>query len=227
MIKRKSILLLSGGLDSCTLLAYLVNQERKNVLAIVFDYGQRLAKEIQIAVEFANSYNQKSFVIKLPFDAIGKSCSILNADIPIEKNRTKSQISLGGTPSSYVPFRNGIFLAYAVAIGEAMSIGEIYCGGNGLNSGNYWDDTKEFADAFQAAAKIGTSPSYSPKISFPFSGNTKAEIAKIGFWEGVDYTKTWSCYDNRVFHCGVCDSCVQRAEALSAINCNIHGEKTK
>ena len=213
----KSILLLSGGIDSTTLLAKL-STKYDETICLIFMYGQTLEKEIEVAIINAKNYNAKSITVNLPFDFIPANCSLLiKSGIPIPKGRSIAQIREGGTPTTYVPFRNGIFLSYAVAYGESTDIQDIYCGGNGLNSGNYWDDTIQFAEAFNNAANIGTTPQYKPNILFPFAQITKKEIVKEGLKYGVDYSKTWSCYENKTSHCGNCDSCVQRKEALGYV----------
>ncbi len=215
---KEAILLLSGGIDSTTLLAKL-NAEEYHITALVFNYGQTLQKEIQTAQQNALLYTADCVTIDMSFDWMPGSCSILNHhQAEIATNRTLDQIRTSGTPSSYVPFRNGIFLAYAVALGESKEIQDIYCGGNGLNSGLYWDDTSRFAALFTTAAQEGTTPDYKPVVHYPFANMTKSQIVEIGLDLSVDYETTWSCYDNKKEHCGICDSCVQRTAAFDGVN---------
>ena len=151
----------------------------------------------------------------MDFTAIDAGCCLTDPNIPIPVGRSREEILVDGTPLSYVPFRNGIFLAYAVALGEVEGIENIYAGANGLNSGNYWDDTTAFASKFTAAARTGTSQEYNPTIRFPFARWGKKKIVALGKRLGIDYEKeTWSCYVGGKTHCGICDSCVQRMDAL-------------
>lgn len=222
-----ALLLLSGGIDSTTTLAWLV-ERGKTVTALVFDYGQTLRKEIAVAYGNARRYDTKVTAIHFPMGWMPTRCSILCAhNTPLTVGRSRQQIAQQGTPSSYVPFRNGILLACAVAYGECLGIEDIYCGGNGLDSGNYWDDTRHFADAFTSAARIGTSPNYRPQIHYPMADKTKAEVVVWGLELGVEYANTWSCYQDRDSHCGVCDSCVQRRDALLSSGLDIEGHFRK
>jgi 7-cyano-7-deazaguanine synthase len=214
MGKSDCILLLSGGIDSTTLLAKLVSEDQ-HPLCLIFDYGQSLRKEIVIAKKNVERYGCESMVLETPLNYLGSVCSLLSGkDGEILTGRSLAEIAGGGTPSSFVPFRNGIFLAYAVAIGEARGLTEIYCGGNGLSSGNYYDDTAAFAAKFTVSAEEGTSPEYHPLILFPFSTISKREVVKAGSRLRVDYGLTWSCYKNKVRPCGECDSCKQREDAM-------------
>jgi len=213
-----SIILLSGGIDSTTVLHHLmVNRllDMDQCTALIFDYGQTLAKEVDIAVDNAARYGAIPKVIQLDLSWMDPDCSILEAnDKQIDIGRDISKIAAMGTPSSYVVFRNGIFLAYAVGYGEAHDIPRIYMGANGLNSGNYWDDRLEFVSAMEKAANEGTSPEFNVSIMAPYSHIPKWRIVEYGRLMGVDYDRTWSCYLNGDEHCGECDSCQQREEAL-------------
>ncbi len=214
-MSKKAILLLGGGIDSTTLLAKLTNENFK-VLCLIFDYGQTLKKEIEYAINNAKLFKSEYQLIEIPLNKYLTNCSLLYREIIIEKNRTIEEIKKG-TPTSYVPFRNGIFFAYAVAIGETNEITNIYCGGNGLNSGNYWDDSSEFARKFSEVGIEGTSPEYFPNIQMPFSNIEKWEIIKIGKELKVDYSLTWSCYEDTDVPCGICDSCIQRKLAFDYV----------
>ena len=208
------ILLLSGGIDSTTLLVELKDRGRVP-MCLVFDYGQTLHREISIALENAEHFGAPLMRLYTPFDFLPEgAASILGNGAEIAAGRSREEIAAGGTPSSYVPFRNGVFLAYAVALGEAVGLADIYCGGNGLDSGNYWDDTYAFALAFTAAAEAGTNPGYHPKVHMPYSKLEKWQIVRTGVRLGLDYGRTWSCYKNGPTPCGACDSCVQRSYAL-------------
>lgn len=218
---KRAILLLSGGIDSTTLLAQLV-AEGWRVECLIFDYQQTLKKEVEVAQATAALYGQPCNTVATPLAGLlGGSCTLLGpTDLIVPTGRTLAEIQAGGTPSTYVPFRNGIFLSYAVALGEALGIARIFCGGNGLNSGNYWDDTSFFARQFENAARAGTSPDYKPIIEMPYANIGKGHIVAIGRRLGVDYDRTWSCYKNGAEPCGGCDSCVQRRSAFEEYTVN-------
>lgn len=217
-----SILILSGGIDSTTTLAELTDRGLRP-LCLIFNYGQTLSKEVDVAVANAQRYGAAHHVVDLQMGWIAPGCALLGgAEIPT--GRTRKQIGADGTPPTYVPFRNGIMLSIAAAAAEARRIRPIYCGGNGLDSGNYWDDTFEFAKAMEKAIDAGTDPKWQSRVLFPNANRTKVDVVTIGLTHGVDYSKTWSCYKNDDLHCGECDSCVQRREALAAHGLNIEGE---
>lgn len=209
-----AILLLSGGLDSTTVLALLARHQQR-VIALTFDYGQLLSGEIAYAVDNARRWGAHHRVVTLDLRAVAPESALLNGGRNLPLDRTVAEIDAGGTPPSYVPFRNGIFLAYAVAFGEARGITDIYCGGNGLASGNYYDDTEQFAGAFQQAADEGTSPTYHPKIRFPLCRVSKAAVVQFATRLHVNLDDTWSCYRNLSVACGRCDSCVERTAAIA------------
>lgn len=214
MKQTEAILLLSGGIDSTTLLAHL-SAEGYKLTCITFDYGQILQKEITLAEHNAKKYRQEWIRLTVDFSFLADVCAILKqSPRSIPTNRTQEEID-EETPASYVPFRNGIFLAYAIAYGEAKGIREIFCGGNGLHSGQYPDDTLEFAALFEDAADVGTSPQYHPVINYPFANIPKSHIVSRGQQLGVKFTNTWSCYQNGTYHCGECDSCYQRLKAFN------------
>lgn len=206
-----AILLLSGGIDSTTVL-YDLTRKGKTVLCLIFDYGQTLIKEVDIAVKNAKRLKQPYKVIKADLSDFGSSCTLIS-DNEIETGRTFEQID-SSVPSSYVEFRNGILLAYAVMIAESNGIHDIYGGFNGLDSGQYYDDTKAFIKAYEVAANLGTNPQFAIHIHAPFSEMKKSDIVHLGIQLGIDYDTTWSCYKNGEHHCGECDSCKQRQRAL-------------
>lgn len=208
-----TILLLSGGIDSTTALEMLTRQGKK-VFCLIFDYGQSLKKEIDFAVANAKRLNQPYKVVSIDLSFAGSKCSLISKT-KISENRNFEQID-SAVPTSYVEFRNGILLSYAVMFAEVNGINDIYGGFNGLASGQYRDDTYSFIKAFEKAANEGTAPDFKVRICAPFSRITKSEIVSRGRKLGIDYKKnTWSCYRNGKTHCGKCDSCLQRKRALT------------
>lgn len=207
----KSILLLSGGIDSTTLLHELTTKGHE-IHCLIFDYGQSLNKEIKYAVNNAKALNQKYKVIKIDLSFSESGCSLIS-DTKISQNNTFKQIN-EKTPTSYVEYRNGILLSYAVMYAEINNINYIYGGFNGLNSGNYYDNTFEFVKAVELSANIGTKPEFTININSPYSKLEKAEIVRKGVKLNINYKNTWSCYLNADKHCGKCDSCLQRNRAL-------------
>jgi len=222
---KTALVLLSGGVDSTTVLRK-VRAEGFDVVTVTFDYGQTLSKELSVAASNSDRYGaviHHEIVIDLG-PAAGRCALFKNAKWPLPVDRTPEEIRAGGTPASYVSFRNGIFFAYLIAMGESLGIADIYAGCNGLLSGNYYDDTEEFAAAFSRAARVGTTPDYSPTIHVPFAATDKSWIVAEGLRLGVDYAKTYSCYRNQTPHCGRCDSCKERAAAFAANGLNLEGE---
>jgi 7-cyano-7-deazaguanine synthase len=179
---------------------------------MIFDYGQSLIKEVNIARKNCENLNLNYIIVKIDLSYASSKCSLISST-QISCNRTLDQIS-NEIPSSYVEFRNGIFLSYAVMYAEVNKINNIYGGFNGLNSGNYYDDTIEFIKKFEAAANAGTSPGFNVSIHAPYSRLEKWQIVQKGLMIGVEYNKTWSCYLNQENQCGKCDSCKQRIYAL-------------
>jgi 7-cyano-7-deazaguanine synthase len=192
--------------------------------AFIFDYGQTLWREVDVAAENAERYDAYPFLVDFDMTWIAPDCAILGADeSAIPSGRSFDQID-SATPESYVPFRNGIFFAMVAAWGETRGIQEIWAGCNGLASGQYYDDTAEFIRAMKRAIYLGTSPGYNPDLVAPFATIKKEMIVAQGLDLGVDYSKTWSCYRNGAKHCGECDSCYQRAAALGMHGLDIEGE---
>ncbi|MCP4763930.1 MAG: 7-cyano-7-deazaguanine synthase [archaeon] len=206
---------MSGGIDSTTILHELTAQNYK-VHCLIFDYGQTLIKEIEYSVNNAKRLNQPYKIIKIDLSFAGSKCSLIS-DKEIQKNRTDEQIN-AKTPTSYVEYRNGILLSYAVMYAEVNKINHIYVGFNGLNSGNYYDDTFEFVKSQELSANIGTKPEFTINIHAPYSKIEKWKIVKKGYELNIDYNKTWSCYENNKNHCGSCDSCKQRKKAIEIAN---------
>jgi len=206
-----AVVLLSGGIDSTTILRKLTNDGKK-VMCLIFDYGQSLIKEVDVAVNNAEREHQDYKILKIDLTFSGSKCSLIS-DTDIATGRTFNEID-ADVPTSYVEFRNGILLSYAVMFAEANDVHDIYGGFNGLDSGQYYDDTLEFINAFEIAANKGTSPHYNVAIHAPFSKMKKSDIVKLGISLGLDYNNTWSCYKNGEYHCEQCDSCKQRFRAL-------------
>lgn len=223
-----AILLFSGGIDSTVALAEL-RAARRPVLCLVVDYGQTLTIEVARATHLAALYDAQLLPLAVDFSLIGHHALLGRAGADLPRDRDRAAIAAAGTPPTYVPFRNGVFLSYAVALGEALGIRDIYCGGNGLDSGKYWDDTALFGEMFQRAAFVGTAPDYHPAIVFPNALRTKAEVAAAGAALKVPFWLTWSCYDPQgaapgvMVHCGRCDSCAQRRAALDTIGLDLGG----
>jgi 7-cyano-7-deazaguanine synthase len=209
---RKAVLLLSGGLDSTTLLA-LAASERYAIHALSFRYGQRHAAELAAAEKMAAAYGVVQHVTTdIDLSIFGGSA--LTADIDVPKDRA---VDAGSEiPVTYVPARNTIFLSLGLAWAEVLGASEIFIGVNALDYSGYPDCRPEFIEAFQRMARLatragveGTAP---VTIRTPLIDMSKKEIIELGMRLGVDYSMTISCYDpcDDGVACGHCDACQLR-----------------
>lgn len=212
---KRAVVLLSGGLDSTTC-AYLARSEGFEVLALSFDYGQRLKRELVSARKVAEAVEASEHVI-MTFDLRRFGGSALTADIPVPLGRTMHEIG-EGIPVTYVPGRNAIFLSFGLSFAEARGAEALFIGVNALDSSGYPDCRPEFIDAFQDVARLGTrvgTQGQAVRIVTPLVALTKAEIVKLGIAAGVDHSLTWSCYIGGDEPCGECDACLLRAKGFA------------
>ena len=214
---KKAVVLLSGGLDSTTVLA-IAKEQGYSPLGITFEYGQRHAAELKAAAMVAT-------VMKVPFPKVVQldlrafGGSALTADIDVPKDRDGVEIG-EGIPITYVPARNTIFLSYALAYAEVSGAQDIFLGVNALDYSGYPDCRPEFIAAFEALANLATKSGvegHEPiRLHAPLSAMTKADIVREGTRLGVDYGLTLSCYDpaDDQTHCGRCDACALRKKGF-------------
>jgi len=214
----KAVVLLSGGLDSATTLA-IARAESYECYALSFSYGQRHARELQSARQVAAALGAKEhLVLNLDLRAIGGSA--LTADIEVPKGRSAGEIG-AGIPVTYVPARNTIFLAHALAWAEVLDSADLFIGVNVLDASGYPDCRPEFIAAFEQlaglATKAGTEGRRRFRIHAPLISFSKAQIIRRGIALGVDYGLTWSCYEPRPDGraCGLCDSCSLRRKGFA------------
>ncbi len=214
---KKAIVLLSGGLDSTTVLAAAINKGF-DIIALSFNYGQRHNYEIQCAREIASSYNViKHQIANIDLGAIGGSA--LTDDIDVPKNRDTVEMD-SEIPITYVPARNTIFLSYALALAEVENTFHIFIGVNALDYSGYPDCRPEYIESFQKMARLATKSGVEETeqliIHTPLIDLKKSEIIKLGIELGVDYSKTHSCYDplGKDEPCGKCDACILRIKGF-------------
>jgi 7-cyano-7-deazaguanine synthase len=219
MATRKAVVLLSGGLDSTTVLAIAVAQEF-DVYALSFRYGQRHSFELEAAKRIAARYGVTRHVIfDVNLSQFGGSA--LTDEIAVPKNR-RAEAMAGDIPVTYVPARNTVFLSLALAWAETLGAQDVFIGVNALDYSGYPDCRPEYIAAYQRmadlATKVGVEGGPRLTIHTPLIALTKAEIIKRGLALGVDYSLTTSCYDPSPtgVACGACDSCLLRLKGFSA-----------
>src|ERR1700689_4051704 len=214
---KRAVVLLSGGLDSATVLA-IARSLGYTPYALSFSYGQRHAWELEAAKRVAASIGvagHKSATIDLR--VFGGSA--LTAEIDVPKGRDADEMS-HGIPITYVPARNTIFLSFALAWAEVLGSSDIFIGVNALDYSGYPDCRPEFIEAFEKmanlATKAGVEGRQSLRIHTPLISLSKAEIIRRGIELGVDYGLTSSCYDPSAIGepCGECDSCLLRQKGF-------------
>jgi len=214
---RRAVLLLSGGLDSATVGA-MAKATGFALHALSFRYGQRHAVELEAAERVADSLSVAEHKLA-EIDLTVFGASALTADIDVPKDRSEAEIA-AGTPITYVPARNTIFLAYALALAEVRKARYIFIGVNAVDFSGYPDCRPDFIGAFEALANLGTDLGRSGgeriEIRTPLIHLSKAEIIRRGTELGVDYAMTVSCYDpdDEGRACGSCDACLLRRKGF-------------
>jgi len=211
-MSKKAVILLSGGLDSATVLAQ-ATVEAYSCYAMSFAYGQRHFHELDAAKKIAAYYKVAEHrVVTIDLGAFGGSA--LTADIAVPKDRTEDQMN-AAIPITYVPARNTIFLSYALAWAEVLGAADIFIGVNAVDYSGYPDCRPEFIEAFERTANLATK-SANFKLHTPLIHLTKAQIISLGMSLGVDYALTTSCYDPTPEGkaCGHCDSCILRKKGF-------------
>ena len=211
--KKQCLVLLSGGLDSATVLNIALQEFE--VIAISFDYGQRHKFEISAANQIAKEAKIPFNLIKIDLGQFGNSALTDNIEVPKNQEIGKE------IPITYVPVRNTIFLSYALAFAEVNNIFDIFIGVNALDYSGYPDCRPEFIEAFEKMANEATKFSQGEqkiKIHTPLINLTKAEIIIEGSKLNVNYAITHSCYDPSPdgLSCGACDACILRKEGFKA-----------
>jgi 7-cyano-7-deazaguanine synthase len=214
---KKAVVLLSGGLDSATVLA-IARSQGYEVYALSFSYGQRHIFELEAAKRVAASIGVAGHRTAT-FDLRVFGGSALTSEIDVPKGRTADEMG-HGIPITYVPARNTIFLSFALAWAEVLGSSDIFIGVNALDYSGYPDCRPEFIEAFEKVANLATKAGVEGrqrlKIHTPLIAMTKAQIIAKGIELGVDYALTSSCYDpsKTGVPCGECDSCVLRRKGF-------------
>ncbi len=212
-----AVVLLSGGLDSSTLLHHVDRElERGPLYTLSFDYGQRHARELECASEqaqIAGVAEHRTVDMRFLGDLLKSATSLTAGGQPVpdlaeldEKQREQ--------PSTYVPNRNVILLSLAAAYAETLGAADVFYGAQQQDEYGYWDCTAAFIDRMNATLSLNRRNPVN--VSAPFIHWGKADILRLGLELGVDYSLTWSCYRGADVACGTCPTCVERLKAFEA-----------
>jgi 7-cyano-7-deazaguanine synthase len=207
----KSIVLLSGGLDSTTVLYYALNKGH-DCYCLIFDYGQRHKKEVGNAIKIARLTGCKYRVIKFRLPWSVSSLTGTNIKIPVHDEIRNDKI-----PSTYVPARNTIFLSFALSWADSIGADKIFIGANAVDFSGYPDCRPVYYEQVQKVAKYGTKSGLKKQIRImtPLINFTKEGIVRLGIRLKVPFNLTWSCYNGGNKPCGTCDSCKFRQKGFS------------
>ena len=204
---KDSVIVVSGGMDSITL---LYDKKEEIALAVTFDYGSKHnAREIEWAKVHCGRLGVRHIVIKLDFMQKYFTSSLFEGGDEIPEGHYADE----NMKSTVVPFRNGIMLSVAAGIAESNGLKKILIANHGGDHTIYPDCRPEFIEAMDRAIANGTYEDV--RIDAPYTNITKADIAKIGKRLGIDYSETWSCYKGGERHCGKCGTCIERKEAMA------------
>ncbi|OGS40327.1 MAG: 7-cyano-7-deazaguanine synthase QueC [Euryarchaeota archaeon RBG_13_31_8] len=215
---KKAVCLISGGIDSCVT-SFIAKNEGYSIYALTINYGQRHKKEIQCAKKIALLVKaKKHMLLDINLSKFGGSSLINKLEKP-EKDRNLEDIGKNST-STYVPARNTVFLAVALAYAEVLSADAIFIGATATDYSGYPDCRPEFIEAFQKLSDIATKKGLEKKpirIIAPLLNFSKSKIIKKGFELNAPLDKTWSCYMGGKKACGRCDSCLLRLKGFKEL----------
>ncbi len=216
--ERTAVVLVSGGLDSATVLA-LAREAGFTPVALTFDYGQRHKFELQAAGRVCTAMGVVRHIV-FPLDLSRFGASALTSDLPVPKDRTATEMD-GSIPVTYVPARNTVFLSVALALAESLGAADLFVGVNAVDYSGYPDCRPEYIAAFEAVANLATRSGVEGtqhwRVHTPLIRLTKADIIRAGLRLGVDYRLTHTCYDPAPsgLSCGRCDACLLRRKGFA------------
>jgi 7-cyano-7-deazaguanine synthase len=209
-----SVVILSGGMDSVTLLHYLVKQEKRHPAVMTFQYGQKHSREIECARAQVKVLGCEAHLMVdlTATQAIFSTSALVNAGMDIPD----MQAVVGDNqPATYVPNRNMLFLAYAVAYAESLGVDRVFYGAQAHDLYGYWDTTPEFLERLNEVYALNRKNAI--RIEAPFVRYSKADVLRTGLSLGVDYAQTWSCYAGHDKACGKCPTCAERLKAFQEV----------
>ena len=209
------VAIVSGGMDSITLLHYLVKHLNKQPAVLTFIYGQKNSREIAYAQHHTAALNigDHRILDVGVFAPLLASSALISDDVPLpDIDEARQQ----GQPSTYVPNRNMIFLALAAAYAETLGVQDVFYGAQKQDAYSYWDTTPQFLAQLNAVYALN--PQTPVRIHAPFVGYSKADVLRTGLELNVDYGQTWSCYAGGDVACGTCPTCVERLNAFREVS---------
>jgi 7-cyano-7-deazaguanine synthase len=208
------VAIVSGGMDSVTLLHTLVKKEHRHPAVISFMYGQKHSKEIGYAEHHSRLLGCEShLVLDLGLlKPLLSSSALVGDDVAIPKIQ---DVRGDPQPATYVPNRNMIFLSLAAAYAESNGVSQVFYGAQRHDMYGYWDTTLEFLERLNVVYALNRKNSI--RIEAPFVDRSKADIVRMGLDMGVDYALTWSCYQGQELACGRCPTCAERMEAFNQV----------
>lgn len=207
------VVILSGGMDSAVCMGLAARRSEAPPLALTFDYGQRHRRELQSAAAVASHYGAEQLVVELDASRWGGS-ALTDSSLGLPPPGAPG----GGIPATYVPGRNLIFLAVALAVAEAREADGVWIGVNSVDYSGYPDCRPETIETFGQLARVGQRRGVEGtpvQIHAPLIDRTKAEIVRIGLDIGAPFELTWSCYAGGQAPCGACDACALRAKGFA------------
>jgi 7-cyano-7-deazaguanine synthase len=210
---KKAVVLLSGGIDSSTVL-YYAKKRGYDCVCLSFNYGQRHARELEAARKIARRTGVKNITLDIKFPH--HESSLLNKNEPLRHFKNSARIKKE-IPRTYVPSRNTIFISYGLSLAEAIGAREVFIGANAVDYSGYPDCRPEYIEVFNRLSKVGTKAGQRNRpirVKAPLLKKTKRQIVALGHALKVPFELTWSCYKGGSVPCGKCDSCVLRAKGF-------------
>ena len=208
------VAIVSGGMDSVTLLHYLVKEKQRQPAVLTFIYGQKHANEVDLAQEQAALLGcTQHLVLDLGLlRPLFATSALVNTTLAMPNI---DDVAGDSQPITYVPNRNMIFLALAAAYAESHAVSDVYYGAQAQDMYGYWDTTIDFLVRLNATFSLNRKTAV--RIRAPFVNYSKADILRTGLEMGVDYGRTWSCYEGEALACGRCPTCAERLQAFAEL----------